>query len=472
MRKRREPQILEGVEITAVAAEGKAVARVEGMVVFVPYAVPGDVVDLRVTAKKKGYREAEVARFVKKSKLRAEPFCPHFGVCGGCKWQCLPYQEQLHWKQRQVIDCLERIGKLELPTCLPILGSKDTQEYRNKLEFGCSNKRWLTREEMEAGNVPQEEGCIGFHAGGAWDKILPIEDCRLMPPVNNRLRNAIRDYAHQACLSFYDARERHGLLRGLMLRLSNTGELMLLIQFCILGKQEEAQAMTLLQYLKDTFPEVSSLLWVNNTKCNDTFSDLPVNVFSGTPHIFLRMEELRFKVGPKSFYQTNTRQALELYKVVRQFASLTGKELVYDLYTGTGTIANFIAREARLVIGIEYVPEAVDDARENSRINGIDNTLFFAGDMKDILRQSFLDEHGRPEVIITDPPRAGMHADVVRTILLARPRRIVYVSCNPATQARDLALLSQNYLINKVQPVDMFPHTQHVENVVLLKLRG
>ncbi len=472
MRKRREPTVLEGVEISAVAAEGKALARVEGMVVFVPYAVPGDVVDLRILRKKHSYAEAEVVRFRSKSKLREEPFCPHFGVCGGCKWQCLPYEEQLRWKQSQVVDCLERIGKLELPQCLPILGSRETREYRNKLEFGCSNKRWLTREEMETGILRQEEGCIGFHAGGAWDKILPIEECHLMPPVNNRLRNAIRDFAHQSSLSFYNARERRGLLRGLMLRLSNTGELMLLIQFCILSPEEQAQATSLMQYLKDTFPEVSSLLWVNNTKCNDTFGDLPVNVFSGTPHIFLRMESLRFKVGAKSFYQTNTSQALELYKVVRQFASLTGKELVYDLYTGTGTIANFVAQGARQVIGIEYVPEAIDDARENSRLNGIGNTVFFAGDMKDILRQPFLDEHGRPDVIITDPPRAGMHADVVKTILLARPLRIVYVSCNPATQARDLSLLTQHYHINKVQPVDMFPHTQHVENVVLLDLRS
>lgn len=470
-RKRKELPILEQIEITDVAAEGKALARVEDLVVFVPYVVPGDVVDLKVTKKKHHYAEAEAIHFHKYSELRAEPFCPHFGVCGGCKWQCLPYSEQLRWKQRQVMDNLTRIGKIELPECSPILGSKKTQEYRNKLEFGCSNKQWLTREQIQSGEDMGRGESIGFHAGGAFDKILPIRECHLMDPVNDRLRNSIHQYALEHDLTYYDARERVGLLRGMMIRLSNSGELMLLIQFCILNDQEQQQANDLLDWIHQEHPMVSSLMWVNNTKCNDTFGDLPVQLHSGTPHIFLLMEELRFKVGPKSFYQTNTDQALELYSVARDFAGLTGEELVYDLYTGTGTIANFVARQARQVVGIEYVPDAIEDAKVNSQINKIDNTLFYAGDMKDILNRDFIQKHGRPDVIITDPPRAGMHQDVIDTILFADPKRIVYVSCNPATQARDLQLLDTQYRVTRIQPVDMFPHTQHVENVVLLEHR-
>lgn len=470
-RKRKELPILEQIEITDVAAEGKALARVEDLVVFVPYVVPGDIVDLKVTKKKHHYAEAEAIHFHKYSELRAEPFCPHFGVCGGCKWQCLPYSEQLRWKQRQVMDNLTRIGKIELPECSPILGSKKTQEYRNKLEFGCSNKQWLTREQIQSGEDMGRGESIGFHAGGAFDKILPIRECHLMDPVNDRLRNSIHQYALEHDLTYYDARERVGLLRGMMIRLSNSGELMLLIQFCILNDQEQQQANDLLDWIHQEHPMVSSLMWVNNTKCNDTFGDLPVQLHSGTPHIFLLMEELRFKVGPKSFYQTNTDQALELYSVARDFAGLTGEELVYDLYTGTGTIANFVARQARQVVGIEYVPDAIEDAKVNSQINKIDNTLFYAGDMKDILNRDFIQKHGRPDVIITDPPRAGMHQDVIDTILFADPKRIVYVSCNPATQARDLQLLDTQYRVTRIQPVDMFPHTQHVENVVLLEHR-
>lgn len=470
-RKRKELPILEQIEITDVAAEGKALARVEDLVVFVPYVVPGDIVDLKVTKKKHHYAEAEAIHFHKYSELRAEPFCPHFGVCGGCKWQCLPYSEQLRWKQRQVMDNLTRIGKIELPECSPILGSKKTQEYRNKLEFGCSNKQWLTREQIQSGEDMGRGESIGFHAGGAFDKILPIRECHLMDPVNDRLRNSIHQYALEHDLTYYDARERVGLLRGMMIRLSNSGELMLLIQFCILNDQEQQQANDLLDWIHQEHPMVSSLMWVNNTKCNDTFGDLPVQLHSGTPHIFLLMEELRFKVGPKSFYQTNTDQALELYSVARDFAGLTGEELVYDLYTGTGTIANFVARQARQVVGVEYVPDAIEDAKVNSQINKIDNTLFYAGDMKDILNRDFIQKHGRPDVIITDPPRAGMHQDVIDTILFADPKRIVYVSCNPATQARDLQLLDTQYRVTRIQPVDMFPHTQHVENVVLLEHR-
>ena len=480
-RKKKALPLLEGVRIETVAAEGKSLVRVNDMVVFVPFAIPGDVVDLQVTKKKHSYAEAEVVRLVEPSADRIAPVCPHFGVCGGCKWQMLPYALQLRAKQQQVVDALTRIAKVELPECSPILGSKKTLEYRNKLEFGFANKRWLTKEQIRSGEVFERQESVGYHANGTFDKILPIDECHLMDPVNDRLRLAIRDYAYEHDLTFFDAREHTGLLRGMMIRLSNTGELMLLMQFCITTDDERRQAEALLAFVKDKFPEITSLLYVNNTKFNDTFGDLPVETFAGTDHIFLEMEGLRFKVGPKSFYQTNTEQAYELYKVARDMAfcemdngQLTADNgpLVYDLYTGTGTIANFVARRARKVVGIEYVPEAIEDAKVNSQINGIDNTEFFAGDMKDILTEDFIREHGRPDIIITDPPRAGMHADVVDVILKAAPERIVYVSCNPATQARDLALLDTDYRVVKIQPVDMFPHTQHVENVVLLERRG
>ena len=477
-RKKKALPLLEGVRIETVAAEGKSLVRVNDMVVFVPFAIPGDVVDLQVTKKKHSYAEAEVVRLVEPSADRIAPVCPHFGVCGGCKWQMLPYALQLRAKQQQVVDALTRIAKVELPECSPILGSKKTLEYRNKLEFGFANKRWLTKEQIRSGEVFERQESVGYHANGTFDKILPIDECHLMDPVNDRLRLAIRDYAYEHDLTFFDAREHTGLLRGMMIRLSNTGELMLLMQFCITTVDERRQAEALLAFVKDKFPEITSLLYVNNTKFNDTFGDLPVETFAGTDHIFLEMEGLRFKVGPKSFYQTNTEQAYELYKEARDMAfwgmdngqlTTDNGPLVYDLYTGTGTIANFVARCARKVVGIEYVPEAIEDAKVNSRINGIGNTEFFAGDMKDILTEDFIREHGRPDIIITDPPRAGMHADVVDVILKAAPERIVYVSCNPATQARDLALLDTDYRVVKIQPVDMFPHTQHVENVVLLE---
>ncbi len=470
-RKKKPLPLLENITITDVAAEGKAIAKVDNLVVFVPYAVPGDVVDLQVRRKKHSYAEAEVVKLHKPSPLRTEPFCQHFGVCGGCKWQCLPYEEQLRFKQKQIVDNLTRIGKVELPEVSPILGSKHTREYRNKLEFGFSNKKWLTREQVESGETFSVMNGVGFHIPGAFDKILDIECCHLMDDLNNRLRNSIRAYALENGLTFFDLRAQHGLLRNMMIRNSATGEVMLLMQFCWRAEEEHAQAMELLRYIHDTFPEVSSLLYVNNLKCNDTIGDLDVKVYSGTDHIFETMEGLRFKVGPKSFYQTNTEQAYELYKVARNFAGLTGKELVYDLYTGTGTIANFVARQARQVIGIEYVPEAIEDAKVNAKINGLDNTLFYAGDMKDILDRAFIERHGRPDVIITDPPRAGMHSDVINTILFAAPQRIVYVSCNPATQARDLQALDADYRVVAVQPVDMFPQTHHVENVVLLERR-
>lgn len=483
-RKRKELPLLESIEITDVAAEGKALVRVNDMVVFVPFVVPGDVVDLQLTRKKHSYAEAEAVRMVRPSKERVEPFCPHFGVCGGCKWQMLPYELQLRAKQKQVMDALTRIGKVELPECSPILGSKKTQEYRNKLEFGFCNRRWLTKEQIRSGEQFEHQESVGFHTTGSFDKILPIEECHLMEPVNDRLRLFIRDYAYDHGLTFYDQREHAGLLRGMMIRTSNTGGLMLLVQFCMMTEEERSQAKALLKAIDDNFQEITSLLYVDNQKWNDTFGDLPVEVFKGDDHIFLAMEDLRFKVGAKSFYQTNTEQALELYKVAREFAfgglsgksggsgnSVEDKPLVYDLYTGTGTIANFVARQAREVIGIEYVPEAIEDAKVNSELNGIRNTRFYAGDMKDILTEEFVRQHGQPDIIITDPPRAGMHGDVIDVILKAAPGRIVYVSCNPATQARDLALLDADYKVTRIQPVDMFPHTQHVENVVLLERR-
>lgn len=470
-RKKKALPILENITITDIAAEGKCIARIDDMVVFVPFVVPGDVVDLQVRRKKHHYCEAEVIRFIKYSDVRTEPMCEHFGVCGGCKWQNLPYSEQLKAKQKQVFDQLTRIGKIELPEFREILGSVKTSEYRNKLEFGCCNKRWLTREQVASGFKYDNMNGIGFHITGAFDKILPIEKCWLMDDLHNRIRNAIRDYAYETGMTFFDLRAQHGLLRDIMIRNSNTGEWMVLIQFHYDEEGDEQRALSLLQHIAEKFPEITSLLYVDNQKCNDTFGDLDLSVYKGNDHIYEEMENLRFKVGPKSFYQTNTEQAYHLYSVARDFAQLSGNELVYDLYTGTGTIANFVAKKARKVIGIEYVPEAIEDAKVNSKINGIDNTLFYAGDMKDILNDTFISQHGRPDVIITDPPRAGMHPDVVATILRTHPKRIVYVSCNPATQARDLALLNIAYAVKEVQPVDMFPHTPHVENVVLLEAR-
>lgn len=470
-RKKKPLPILENVTITDVAAEGKSLARVNDIVVFVPFTVPGDVVDLQVKKKRHSYWEAEVVRFIEYSKMRAMPFCEHFGVCGGCKWQNLPYSEQLKAKQKQVHDQLVRIGKVELPEFRPILGSVKTMEYRNKLEFGCCNKRWLTKDQIASGVEYDNMNGIGFHITGAFDKILPIEKCHLMDDFHNRVRNSIRDYAFDNGLTFFDLRNQHGLLRDIIIRNSNTGEWMLIVQFHYDEEEDGMRAQKLMKHIADAFPEITSLMYVNNQKCNDTIGDQEVVVFKGYDHIFETMENLKFKVGPKSFYQTNTEQAYHLYCVAREFAGLTGNELVYDLYTGTGTIANFVAGKARKVIGIEYVPEAIEDAKVNSDINGIGNTLFYAGDMKDILNDEFIAAHGRPDVIITDPPRAGMHQDVVDTILRAQPRRIVYVSCNPATQARDLSLLDVAYSVVAVQPVDMFPHTPHVENVVLLEKR-
>lgn len=462
--------MLEKVLITDVAAEGKALARVNDLVVFVPYVVPGDVVDLQVRRKKHNYAEAEAVKFHEYSEKRAVPFCEHYGVCGGCVWQILPYSEQLKYKQKQVVDALTRIGHVELPEISPIIGSEKTQCYRNKLEFTFSNKRWLTREEVASG-VDFERNAVGFHITGAFDKVLPIEKCWLQDDICNQIRNAIRDYALEHGYTFIDLRQHTGMMRNLVIRTASTGELMVIVVARVEGAEEREKFLTLMEYVKQTFPQITSLQYVINNKVNDSIGDLDVELYSGRDHIFEEMEGLRFKIGPKSFYQTNSEQAYQLYKVARGFAQLSGNELVYDLYTGTGTIANFVSRQARQVIGIEYVPEAIEDAKVNSAVNGIENTLFYAGDMKDILTDDFIAEHGRPDVIITDPPRAGMHPDVINVILNAAPQRIVYVSCNPATQARDLQLLDVKYKVEAVQPVDMFPQTHHVENVVLLTLR-
>ena len=486
-RNKKPLPLLEGVMIEAVAAEGKCLFHwnttphsdqesKNDLVVFVPFCVPGDVCDVQIRRKKHSFAEGEVVRFIKYSNVRAIPFCQHFGVCGGCKWQNLPYEEQLKFKQQQVYDQLHRIGKIELPDFRPILGSVKTQEYRNKLDFGCANKRYLTKEQIQT--LPNDESqslkdvpAIGFHITGAFDKILPIEKCWLMDDLHNQIRNEVYAYATEHGLSFFDLRAQKGLLRDVIIRNSATGEWLVIFQFHYDETGGEKEALALMQYIADKFQEISSLMYLDNQKCNDTIGDQEILVFKGNDHIFETMEDLKFKVGPKSFYQTNTEQAYHLYSVAREFAGLTGEELVYDLYTGTGTIANFVAKKARKVIGIEYVPEAIEDAKVNSEINNIHNTLFYAGDMKDILTDEFIAEHGRPDVIITDPPRAGMHPDVVKTILNAAPKRIVYVSCNPATQARDLQDLDAQYQVVAVQPVDMFPHTPHVENVVLLEQR-
>lgn len=469
-RKKKELPLLEEVTITGVAAEGKAIAKVNDLVIFVPFVAPGDVVDIQLTRKKNKYAEGRAVRFHTYSEKRATPFCEHFGVCGGCKWQHLPYEEQIRYKEQQVFDNLTRIGKIEAEEWLPILGSEKTAFYRNKLEFTFSNKKWLTQEEVASGASFDCMDALGFHIPGMFDKVLDINKCWLQDDISNRIRTCIKAY----CLShegyeFFDLRNQTGLMRNIIIRTASTGETMLIVVFF---RDDRERREALLAHIAGQFPEITSLLYIVNEKCNDTITDQEVKVYRGNDYIIEEMEGLRFKVGPKSFYQTNSEQAYTLYKVARDFAGLTGKELVYDLYTGTGTIANFVSRSAQKVVGIEYVPEAIDDANVNAALNGIGNTLFFAGDMKDILTEEFIAVHGRPDVIITDPPRAGMHDDVIKTILSAAPGRIIYVSCNPATQARDLSLLSVKYAVKKVQPVDMFPHTHHVENVVLLVKRN
>lgn len=467
VRKQKQLPLFQEVTITDVAAEGKAIAKADDLIIFTQYAVPGDVVDLQIFKKKKNYMEGRVTKFHSYSDKRCEPVCEHYGVCGGCKWQILPYEEQIKYKQKQVVDNLTRLGKVELPEIMPILGSAKTTFYRNKLEYTFSNRKWLTNEQMSDSANLNLNG-VGFHIPGMFDKVLDIEKCWLQNDISNDIRNEIRRYAFEHQLTFFDLRNQEGFLRTLMIRTTSTGELMVVMIFY---HEDEPVRIALLTHLKQQFPQITALLYVINEKCNDTITDQTVHCFHGADAIYEEMEGLKFKIGPKSFYQTNSDQAYELYKITRNFAELTGNELVYDLYTGTGTIANFVSKKAKKVIGIEYVPEAIEDAKANSLLNKIDNTLFFAGDMKEILTDDFIAEHGRPDVIITDPPRAGMHEDVINVILNAAPKRIVYVSCNPATQARDLQLLDSKYRVDAVQPVDMFPHTHHVENVVKLTHR-
>lgn len=467
-RKKKELPVIESLEILSVGAEGKAVARHDDLVVFVPYAAPGDVADVKIDRKKHSYAEGHIERMVKPSPLRVEPFCEHFGVCGGCRWQHLPYQEQLKAKQQQVEDALHRIAKVEMPEITPILGSEQTVAYRNKMEYTFSNKKWLTWEQMRSGEEFADRDAAGFHIPGAFDKVLDINRCHLQDDLGNRLRLHVKQYAREHGLSFFDLRAQTGLLRTMMIRIVSTGEVMVVLSF---GEDNSGQIKGVLDDLRTSFPEITSLMYVVNTKANDTIADLDIQLHSGRAYIEEEMEGLRFRIGPKSFYQTNSHQAYNLYKVAREYAGLTGEELVYDLYTGTGTIANFVAPQARKVIGIEYVEDAIRDAKLNAEVNRLANTDFYAGDMKDVLTDEFVAAHGHPDVMIVDPPRAGMHADVVKVILNAEPSRIVYVSCNPATQARDIALLDAKYRVTAIRPVDMFPHTHHVENVVRLDLR-
>ncbi len=465
-RRNRKKPFYEKVEIIDIGAEGKSIAKINDIVVFTSYVIPGDIVDLQVTRKKKKYQEARVNKIHTYSKDRVDAFCEHFGICGGCKWQFLPYVKQLYYKQKQVADQLSRIGKVELPPVSPIIGSEKDTFYRNKLEFTFSNDRWLLDKEVNSKSEDIEKRALGFHVPGMFSKVVTINKCWLQPSPSNEVRDFIYKYAVTHNLDFFDIKNQEGFLRTIIIRTTSVGGVMLIVTFY---KEDKHPREALLQAIKNEFPQITSLLYVINGKGNDTITDQEVKLFSGAAHIWEEMEGLRFKIGPKSFFQTNSTQAYELYKVTRSFASLTGNEVVYDLYTGTGTIANFIARHAKKVVGVEYVPEAIEDAKINSAANNINNTRFFAGDIKDILNPDFFAEHGHPDVVITDPPRAGMHASVINAILDALPGKIVYVSCNPSTQARDIALLDEKYSVRKIQPVDMFPHTHHVENVVLLE---
>lgn len=467
-RKRKELPLLSEIQIVDVAAEGNSLAKVDDFVVFVPYGAPGDIVDVKIDRKRRNYAEGHIERIVTPSLIRVTPKCEHFTVCGGCRWQHLPYEYQLKCKQRQVKDALERIAKIDIPEISPILASKNIWEYRNKMEYTFSNKAWLTFEQLRSGLDFPDRDAAGFHIPGAFDKVLDIKKCHLQDDLSNKIRLFVKNFGKEHGYTFYDLKAQQGLLRTLMLRIASTGHVMAVMVF---GCDDRERINELMGAMANEFPEITSLQYVVNTKVNDTIADQNIVLYRGMPYIEEEMEGLKFRVGPKSFYQTNSIQAYELYKVAREFADFTGNELVYDLYTGTGTIANFVARKAKHVIGIEYVADAIADAKINSAVNGITNTEFYAGDMKDILTDEFINEHGRPDVMIIDPPRAGMHEDVVNVILNAQPRRIVYVSCNPATQARDLALLDTKYVVDAIQPVDMFPHTQHVENVVKLTIR-
>jgi 23S rRNA (uracil1939-C5)-methyltransferase len=466
--KRKELPLLEKVKITDIGAEGNALARVENLVVFVPMLIPGDIVDIKVIKKRKKYLEGRVVKFHEYSPDRTEPRCIHFGVCGGCKWQHLPYNLQLKYKEKQVRDNLTRIGKVDIPEIRPIMGSSEIFLYRNKLEYTFSDKRWLTKEEVDSASEFGKEDALGFHIPGLFDKVLDIKECHLQPEPSNSIRNAVKEYSHEHELQFFDLHEQKGFLRNIVIRNSLDGKVMVIIVFF---RDDAEKRNGLLDFLSYEFPQITSLMYVINSKRNDSLSDQEPILYKGEDHLVEEMDGLRFRIGPKSFSQTNTRQALELYRIARDFAGLTGKETVYDLYSGTGTIANFVSRSAERVIGIEYVEESVADARINSELNGIVNTRFFAGDMKDVLTSAFFDLNGTPDVIITDPPRAGMHEDVIKIIAAAAPAKIVYISCNPSTQSRDIQLLSGGYLVKEVQPVDMFPQTHHVENVVLLVRR-
>jgi len=471
---RNRKPLLENVTILDTAAEGKSLAKVDEKVIFVPQTVPGDVVDIQVTKKRKSYMEGRVTKFHSYSDQRVEPFCKHFGVCGGCKWQFISYEDQLANKQRTVNDALTRIAKVDLPEIQIILPSKETTFYRNKLEFTFSNKEWLTQEQVESGESFDNRNALGFHVPGRFDKVLNVEKCWLQAEPSNSIRDWVREYALENNLAFFDLREQEGFLRNLTIRTSSNGEVMVI--FSLYEAQEENRTKMLTAF-KDAFPNITSILYVINGKRNDTIGDLEIECFSGSSHIFEEMKAfgsdqiLKFKIGPKSFYQTNSAQAAELYRITAEFANIQPDETVYDLYTGTGTIANFVASKAKKVVGVEYVEDAITDAKFNSMNNKIDNTVFYAGDMKDVFTNDFVAANGQPEVIITDPPRAGMHTDVIDVMLKLEANRIVYVSCNPATQARDLQLLDEKYKVTKVQPVDMFPHTHHVENVVLLELK-
>ncbi len=463
-RKKKLP-FLEKVEIISLGAEGKAIAKTDQLVTFVKYAAPGDIVDIQVKKKRKNYMEGIVTKFHELSDIRQKPFCDHFGTCGGCKWQHIPYNVQLEFKQKQVFDALTRIGKLELPEISKIKGSEKDTFYRNKLEFTFSAHRWLSQEEIDSGEDINETRALGFHIPGLFNKIVDVHKCWLQEEPCNGIKNLIRDYALQNDLSFFNQKEHNGFLRNLIIRTSTTGEVMVILSFF---HEDEKARIKLLDHIYNHYPHLTSLMFVINEKGNDTLYDQEIICYKGRDHIFEELESLKFKIGPKSFFQTNTQQALELYKIARDFADMQENEIVYDLYTGTGTIANFVAKKAKKVIGIESVPEAIEDAKINSEINNISNTEFYSGDIKDMLTNDFFQNHGKPDLIITDPPRAGMHKNVVSGILQSEPEKIVYVSCNPATQARDLELLSEKYRITHVQPVDMFPQTHHVENVVRL----
>lgn len=466
--RRKEKIVINNVEIEGVAAEGNALARVDGKVLFVPQCIPGDVVDVRLTRKRSGYMEGVVVNMVKPSPLRVEPFCEHYGVCGGCKWQALPYDLQLKYKQQQVVDQLTRIGHLELPEITPILGSEDIKYYRNKLEFTFSNRRWLLDGENPDEISETERLGLGFHISGFFDKVLDIKQCHLQAEPSNEIRNFVREYAIENGLTFFDLREQVGYLRNMVVRTASNGDVMLIMVFAY---DDAATRTPLLDSLLAKFPQISSLHYVINGKRNDSISDLECIKYAGDDCIYDDMEGIKFRIGPKSFYQTNSKQAYRLYSVVRDFANLNGDEVLYDLYTGTGTIGLFLSGRAKKVIGIEYVKEAIDDAKINAAYNGITNSHFYAGDMKDMLTGSFIEENGHPDIVVLDPPRAGIHPDVAKVLLEAAPKRMVYVSCNPASQARDLAILSEKYRITAVRPVDMFPHTHHVENVVALELK-